>query len=177
MFRDESSHVISKAKKKKSLPSIDRTAPSRANAVPTPTTVQRSPTESDSSTSPDQLSWTPVALSASTASPRRQSGPVVSLRSWSPAQSPPTQLLSHAHFDERGKHDSNEQPGKSPPINASEPISYSLTPSFQDRGVNLFVARYITVVSMPSDQGPPSFDPMSPDTSGATEREPNSPPI
>lgn len=146
MFRDESSHVINKANKKKSQPSIEQTAPSRIKAVSTPTIVQRSPTDSDSSTSPEQLPWAPVASSASIVTPRR---------GWSPAQPPPTQPFSYTKFDEKGKEVSETKPRRTPRIDASGPLSYSLSPSYQERGVNLFVARYISVVSIPSNQGPP----------------------
>ncbi|ROW12635.1 hypothetical protein VMCG_00372 [Cytospora schulzeri] len=145
MFRDESSHVINKARKKRTQPPLDKTAPSRKGAIPTPTASQPSSIGSDSSTSPEQLSWTPAASSASIADPCGQPDAVIPLRGWSPAQSPPTKPLLDSKCDARGREVSRSEHRRPPLVDASASISYSLSPSLQERGINLFVARYITV--------------------------------
>jgi hypothetical protein len=58
-------------------------------------------------------------------------------------------------LDVKGKEVSRSDLRRSPLTDALTPLSYSLSPSFQERGINLFVARYITVVSIPPDDGEP----------------------
>lgn len=154
MFRDQSSHVINKAnaktQKKKSLPSLDKDLSSPRSTVTTPTALQPSPTESDTSTSPEQLPRTPAASLISTAEPHIHQHSVKSLCQWSPAQASPTRPFSVSKLDESDKEGPREDPRRSPLNDVLGTLSYSLSPSFQERGVNLFVSRYITVVSSPS---------------------------
>lgn len=150
MFRDESSHVITKANAKnarqsKSLASLDKNATSIKKGNPIPKTSQQSPTGSESSTSPEQFPSTPAASLASTAEPSGRQDSLISLRRWFPAQSPLGQPSSDSNLDVKGKEVSKRNPRRLPLTDALTPLSYSLSPSFQERGINLFVARYITV--------------------------------
>ncbi|KUI60551.1 White-opaque regulator 1 [Cytospora mali] len=125
MFRDESSHVINKAnansRKKRSLPS---------------------PAASHTSTISDQV----ISSSASIAEPHGYQYAAIPLRQWSPVQSPPTRPVYGTKFDEKGREVSREGRRRSqPPVQVLAPLSYSLSPSFQERGVNLFFTRYISV--------------------------------
>ncbi|KAJ0118284.1 hypothetical protein J7T55_009067 [Diaporthe amygdali] len=135
MFRDESSHVIKKATakaRKKKTQSPDKTTPSPTRPVPTPKTLTWSPPESSSSSSPRRLPVTPL-ISTSTAHKREVS--VVSQLQWSPV----------FKFDETDRQLVKEEPELLSPVDLFPPSYYHFSPSYQERGVNLFITRYISV--------------------------------
>lgn len=137
MFRDESSHVIKKAtaksrKKKTQSPDKTATTPSPTRPVPTPKTLTWSPPESSSSSSPRRL---PVTPSISTSSAHRRDVSVASQLQWSPV----------FKFDETDKRPLKEEPDLLLPEDLFTPSYYSFSPSYQERGVNLFINRYISV--------------------------------
>lgn len=151
MFRDESSQVIKKAnaRARKRVPSPGNTVAALEDALLTPATG------SDSSTSPERLPRTPTVASASTAEPRKQQDAVISRRQWS--HPPPSSKL-----DNKGSRGSKDREvgevleERSPSLDVLGPLTYSLSPSFQERGLTLFVGRYIDVVSTPSSRPPRS---------------------
>lgn len=139
MFRDESSHVIKKANaksRKRKTQSPDKTTPSPTKPVPTPKTLTWSPPESSSSSSPRRP---PVTPSISTSTAHRREVSVASQLQWSPV----------FKFDETDKRPLKEEPDLLSPLLSPEdlflPSYYSFSPSYQERGVNLFINRYISV--------------------------------
>ncbi|KAI3398458.1 hypothetical protein diail_9139 [Diaporthe ilicicola] len=136
MFRDESSHVINKANakaRKKKTQTPDKSAPSPTRPVPTPKTLTWSPPESSSSSSPRRPPVTP-SISTSTAHKRELS--VASQLQWSPV----------FKFHETDKqYPLKEEPDLLSPPDLFSPSSYHFSPTYQERGVNLFINRYISV--------------------------------
>lgn len=136
MFRDESSHVIKKAtakSRKKKTQSPDKpTTPSPTRPVPTPKTLTWSPPGSSSSSSPRRP---PVTPSISTSTAHRREVSVASQLQWSPV----------FKFDETDKRPLKEEPDLLLPEDLFTPSYYSFSPSYQERGVNLFINRYISV--------------------------------
>lgn len=138
MFRDESSHVIKKAtakSRKKKTQSPDKTVattPSPTRPVPTPKTLTWSPPESSSSSSPRRA---PVTPSISTSTAHRRDVSVASQLQWSPV----------FKFDVADKRPLKEEPDLLLPEDLFTPSCYSFSPSYQERGVNLFINRYISV--------------------------------
>lgn len=142
MFRDESSHVIRKAtskSRKSSAQSAGRVTPSPSNTAPTKLTW--SATQSNRGSSP-------------TESDKTYSTCVGSITAFSPpgSRSPPGCLTL-----DFGCPSTPQRPSKAkvppehqltpPATDLPAPTACLFAPNAEDRGLHLFVARYVTVVS------------------------------
>lgn len=139
MFRDESSQVIKKA---------------------TARTRKRATSSSDKSTSPTarrdsvpvELTWSPDAATPgpSFRKPSRQVS--WSSSSASATSSPPHAFLttfqvSPKRLAEDDNQDVKQEPAASPGFEPPAPRAFQMVPSYEDRALNLFIARYVSVVS------------------------------
>lgn len=147
MFRDESSHVIKKANakaRKRSVPSSDKPAPAPSKSAPQPTALTWSSSESTSI--PSQKGRPRKYSSSTSPSPTADS----------PSDSPPSAFVSTFQLSPAPKAERDiikyiKQEPETPSdtsFPALVPCRYS--PSFEDRGLNLFIARYISVVCVKS---------------------------
>jgi hypothetical protein len=132
MFRDESSHVIKKAnaksRKRRTQPP-EKSTPSPTKPVPPPKALTWGPPECSSSSSPSRPPITPPT-------PHRRDPSVASQLQWSPV----------FKFDEADKRAVKEEElDILSPEDLLLTSPYSFSPSYQERGVNLFINRYISV--------------------------------
>lgn len=140
MFRDESSHVIKKAnaraRKKGSLSSASST-PSPSLQTCQPVTLTWSPDES----SPVSIYQGPSRKFSSSSSCASSTG------------SPPVAFTTTFQVSSVGRERQSEEPrvkqepGTTLLADIPAPIPCQINPSFEERGLNLFIARYVTVVS------------------------------
>lgn len=151
MFRDESSHVIQKATKKvrsRTIPPPDIPTPSPSrSASKFTTTLTWSPNES---TWRSGRNGRPRKSPSSTCSTFTVSAPG---RSNSGTLSPAAddsvtqfQLLPTAKLGKVDSEDVKKEPGESSPHHVPAFVPCSLATSFEDRGLNLFIARYVSIV-------------------------------
>ncbi|KAF3769982.1 hypothetical protein M406DRAFT_348983 [Cryphonectria parasitica EP155] len=145
MFRDESSHVAQKARKrprKRTNPSTDKpttpTTPLPGKSASTPTTPPP-PRKS----SPFVLTASPSAASSSGFFDQRDDGFIQ------------TGLRSPAKLVKADRGYVKQEPGMVSPRDALAVVPSSLSPSFEERGLNFFIARYISV---PPDASQNKFD-------------------
>ncbi|KAJ4425028.1 hypothetical protein N0V82_000310 [Gnomoniopsis sp. IMI 355080] len=148
MFRDESSHVIkkanAKARSRNSVQSLDGSASSPSKSARQPTT----------------LTWSASETTPTPTQRRRQRGDSSSTSSTSPttdspSDSPPSEFISTFQLSPapKAEHDITKYIKQEPrtpsilsaPASLPPPIPCSYSPSFEDRGLNLFITRYITV--------------------------------
>lgn len=134
MFRDESSQVIKKANartRKRAVSSLDKSTPSSTKPASKPVKLTWSPDDSISEPSHRR----PSRQSSSSSSPG------------SATSSPPSTFITTFQLSrERGIENEGGQAAKQE-LGIPGPLPCQMTPSFEDRGLNLFIARYITVVS------------------------------
>lgn len=170
MFRDESSHVIkkanAKARKRSGTTTSAKTTPSPSKPVPQPATLSSSPSASFSTSKPSRKKGRARRYSSSSSS--AESG----------SDSPPSAFTSTFQLDPAPKagQDASRYVKQEPetpstaglpaPAELPTPVSsgYSPTstvdlpgpapcrysPSYEERGLNLFIARYISIVCAPS---------------------------
>lgn len=153
MFRDESSHVIKKANAKarnRSVLSLDRPTASPKKSAHQPTTLTWSASETTPTPTQKGRSRGYSSSTSSTSPP-----------SDSPSDSPPSEFISTFQLlpTPKVEHDITKlikQEPQTPSIITAAPkpvpapfpgpLPSRYSPSFEDRGLNLFITRYITVV-------------------------------
>lgn len=148
MFRDESSHVIKKATAQARKGSVA----SSIKTTPSPTTPVSQPSR------PTQLTWSPnetIPVSSRRGSLARKSPSSSTFSAESPSSLPSQfgfinqfELSPVALRSRKNSINNFKQEPKTPSFaDFPAPIALSYSPSFEDRGLNLFIARYIEVVS------------------------------
>lgn len=153
MFRDESSHVIRKAtskSRKKSLQSPGTAAPAPRRTVPTKLTW--SPSQSNRGSSPTESERT----CSTSAGPGTAISPLGS-------RSPPGCLTLDFGCSSSSRRESKvkiatEQDSASATAHLPAPTPCTFVPNVEDRGLHLFVARYVTVVSSIARKVHPSIN-------------------